>query len=110
MRTVTLGDGPGFDPEKAVAAELLRADHASVRIIRIDSGQALPAHSHGDSDLMLYVAEGAAILGGDGAEVTAPAGTLVHFRGDEVLKVRCEHSGGVTLLAFLAPPFPPATS
>lgn len=107
MKTVTMADGPGFDPGKAVAAELVRGNQASVRMIRIGAGQSLPAHSHGESDLMLYVAEGTAILGGEDAEVLAPPGTIAHFRGEEVLKVRCEDSGGTTLLAFLAPPFPP---
>lgn len=107
MKTVTTADGPGFDPARAVAAELLRGDRASVRMIRVGAGQSLPAHSHGESDLILYVVEGTAALGGDDSEVLAPAGTIAQFRGDEVLKVRCEGSAGVTLLAFLAPPFPP---
>ena len=105
-----MANGPRFDPEKAVAAELVRGDRASVRMIRIGAGQSLPAHRHGDSDLMLYVAEGTAILGGEDSEVLAPAGTIAHFLGEEVLRVRCESAEGVTLLAFLsllAPPFPP---
>src|SRR5436190_22647801 len=109
MRTVTLEDGPGYDPDKAVAAELIRAHQASVRVIRISEGQSLPAHRHGESDRMLYVSEGTAILGSDGEEeVVAPAGTVAHLRGDEVLRVRCGGPGGVTRLAFLAPPFPQA--
>ncbi|MBO0703819.1 MAG: cupin domain-containing protein [Candidatus Dormibacteraeota bacterium] len=106
MQTVRMADGPGFDPDKAVAAELMRGERASVLVIRVGAGQSLPAHRHGESDLMLYVAEGTATLGGDETEVLAPAGTIAHFRGEEVLEVRCESSEGVTLLAFLAPPFP----
>lgn len=107
MKTVTMADGPRFDPDKAVAAELVRGDRASVRMIRIGAGQALPAHRHGESDLMLYVAEGTAILGAEDSEVLVPTGTIAHLRGEEVLRVRCESAGGVTLLAFLAPAFPP---
>ncbi len=107
MRTTTTAHGPDFDPERAVAAELLRGERASVRVIRIAHGQTLPAHRHGESDLILYVAQGEAILGEEGAEVPAPAGTIAHLRGDETLRVRCESVDGVTLLAFLAPPFPP---
>jgi quercetin dioxygenase-like cupin family protein len=107
MRTVTTADGPDFDREKAATAELVRGDRASVRMIRIAAGQSLPAHSHGESELMLYVSEGTAILGEEDAEVLAPAGTIAHLRGEEVLRVRCEDAPGVTLLAFLAPPFPP---
>ena len=108
MRTVSMADGPRFDPDKAVAEELVRGDRASVRMIRVGPDQSLPPHSHGESDLMLYVAEGVAILGEEGAEVAAPAGTIAHLRGEEVLHLRCGSPGGVTLLAFLAPPFPPA--
>lgn len=104
MRIATMADGPQSDSGEAVAAELLRGKHASVRMIRIGAGQSLPAHSHGESDVMLFVVEGTAILGGD---VPAPAGTIAHLRGEEVLRVRCEDAGGVTLLAFLAPAFPP---
>ena len=104
MRTFKLEDGPAFDPAKAAAAELLRADRASVRVIRLGVGQSLPAHSHGESDLVLYVAEGTVVLGD---EVVAGAGTIAHLLGSEVLRARCEGDVGATLLAFLAPPFPP---
>ena len=69
-----------------MSAELVRGDRASVRMIRVGAGQSLPAHSHGESDLMLYVAEVAAILAGEDAEVVAQTGTIAHFRGEEVLK------------------------
>jgi quercetin dioxygenase-like cupin family protein len=107
MRMVSMADGPGFDPGQAVAAELVRGERASVRIIRVGAGQSLPAHSHGESDLMLYVADGTAVLGEGDDEVVAPAGTIAHLRGEEELRLRCEDHPGVTLLAFLAPAFPP---
>jgi quercetin dioxygenase-like cupin family protein len=56
---------------------------------------------------MIYVVEGAGVLKvGDGTEEFA-AGSLAHYRGDEELSVTNDGDTGLTLLAFLAPPFPP---
>lgn len=79
-----------------------------MRVIRLSPGQALPPHTHGESDLMLFVAEGVAVLDTDQRSVPFPQGALAYYHGDEELRVRNDGSEGLTLLAFLAPPFPPA--
>lgn len=107
MQIVRLSDAPGYDSAKFVAEPLLDGTQANVRIIRLSPGQALPPHTHGTSDLMLFAVEGEGTLETDGGDVPFPTGTLAHFRGDEELRVSNRGSAGLTLLAFLAPPFPP---
>lgn len=106
MQIVRLSDAPGYDPAKFVAEPLLDGTKANVRIIRLSPGQVLPAHTHGESDLMLFAVEGEGTLDTDDGPVAFRAGTLVHYRGDEELRVSNRGSAGLTLLAFLAPPFP----
>ena len=59
---------------------------------------------------MLFAVEGAGTLDTDGTKVAFPAGSLVYIRPDEELRISNEGSDGLTLLAYLAPPFPPRTS
>jgi quercetin dioxygenase-like cupin family protein len=107
MQILTLSeDAPGFDPDTFVATELLRVEHAAVRVIRLSPGQALPTHTHGVSDLVLFVVEGEADLGGTDDRVAVGAGSLVHLRGDEELRMANAGDSGLTVLAFLAPAFP----
>ncbi len=73
---------------------------------RLSPGQALPPHTHGTSDLFLYVAEGAGELDTPNGPVPLVAGDLAQYRGDEELRVASTAEEGMTLLAFLAPEFP----
>jgi quercetin dioxygenase-like cupin family protein len=107
MEIVTLADAPSFDPQGFVAESWLESSQSSVRIIRLASGQALPPHTHGSSDLMLLVVEGEGTLDSPEGLVSLPTGALVHLEGDEELRVSNTGSLGLTLVAFLAPPFPP---
>ena len=108
MKIVTLASAPPYDTEHLVAAPLLDGTQSNVRLIRLSPGQSLPPHTHGASDLMLFVVEGSGVLEtADGTEALA-AGTLAYYRGDEELRVANDGGAGLTLLAFLAPPFPPA--
>lgn len=59
---------------------------------------------------MLYVAEGDGVLDIDAGTVPFPHGALAYYRGEEELRVRNDGTEGLTLLAFLAPPVPPARS
>jgi quercetin dioxygenase-like cupin family protein len=107
MEIVTLADAPAFDPASFVAQSWLEGLQCSVRIIRLGPGQALPPHTHGSSDLMLFVAEGEGVLATPEGPVVLAAGGLVHLQGEEELRVSNEGTLGLTLIAFLAPPFPP---
>jgi quercetin dioxygenase-like cupin family protein len=109
MKTIHLSDATAYDPDSFVAEPLLDGTQSNVRIIRLSSGQTLPPHTHSVSDLMLYVVEGTATLVTDDGPTPFPNGTLVFLRGDEELRVSNEHDTGLTLLAFLAPPFPPTS-
>ena len=80
-------------------------------VIRLSAGQALAPHTHGASDLMLYGVEGEGVLDTDDrGRVRFEAGSLAFYRGDEELRVANDGRAGLTLLAFLAPPFPPRSS
>ena len=104
---ISLSDAPGYDSNRVVAQPLLGGSQSNVRIIRLSPGQALPPHRHGSSDLMLFAVEGEGVLETESGTVVFAAGSLAHYRGDEELRVSNEGQTGLTLLAFLAPPFPP---
>lgn len=59
---------------------------------------------------MIYAVEGEGVLESDGSSVAFAAGTLAFYRGDEELRVANEGGTGLTLLAFLSPPFPPRSA
>jgi quercetin dioxygenase-like cupin family protein len=89
------------------ATLLLEGDQSNVRIIRLAAGQALPPHRHGASDLMLYAIAGDGVLETTDGGAPFSAGALAFYRGDEELKIQNTGSNDMTLLAFLAPKFPP---
>ncbi len=100
-------DGPAFDPDGVVAEPFLDGAQSNVRVIRISPGQTLVPHRHGSSDLMLFAVEGVGTIDSEDAKVTLPAGSLVYIRPEEELRIANEGPVGLTLMAFLAPPFPP---
>lgn len=108
MELTTIDDAPGY-ADQFVAEPLLDGDQCNVRIIRLGPGQELPPHRHGSSDLMLYAVEGAGTLTTDDGPVAFGSGSLAFYRGDEELRVQNTGTAGLTLLAFLTPPFPPAS-
>lgn len=110
MRMTTLADAPAYDRERFVAAPLLDGSQSNVRVIRLNTGQALPPHTHSTSDLMIYIVEGSGTLTLDGETVPFVTGSLAYFRGDEELRLSNTGTVGLTALAFLAPPFPPQSA
>ena len=110
MELVSIHDAPAHDPARFVAEPFLDGEGCNARIIRLAPGQDLPPHKHEPSELMLYVAEGDAELDTEGGTVAFPAGSLALYEGSEVLRVSNRGDEPVTLLAFLAPPFPPRGS
>jgi len=107
MKIAHLSDATGYDPSTFVAEPLLDGSVSNVRVIRLSPGQTLPPHTHGVSDLMLHVVEGTSTLVTDQGPQQFTPGSIVFLRGDEELRVSNEDDVGLTLLAFLAPPFPP---
>lgn len=107
MELVSLSDAPAHDAERFVAVPFLEGAQCNVRVIRLGTGQALPPHTHEPSELMLFVVEGHAVLDTDDGPIAFPAGTLARFDGTDELRVSNTDEAPVTLLAFLAPPFPP---
>jgi quercetin dioxygenase-like cupin family protein len=107
MDIVTLSDAPGYESDRVVAQPLLEGSQCNVRVIRLSPGQALPPHTHGASDLMLFAVEGEGTLDTCDGPVRFGAGCLAFYRGDEKLRVANTGQCGLTLLAFLSPPFPP---
>jgi quercetin dioxygenase-like cupin family protein len=92
-------------PEGFVARPFLEGNQSNVRVIRLASGQALPPHRHGESDLMLYVSDGQGELETATGKVPFTAGCLAWYRGDEELRVVNTGDEEMTMLAFLAPKF-----
>jgi quercetin dioxygenase-like cupin family protein len=110
MRITHLRAAEPYDADHFVAEELMSSSQCNVRMIRLMSGQVLPPHRHAPSELVLFVVEGEATISGSDGDVLLPAGALVAVSGDEELRLSNTGFGGTTLLAFLAPPFPPAAN
>lgn len=106
MQIVSLADAPSYDRDRVVAEPLLEGVQSNVRVIRLSPGQTLPPHTHGTSDLMLYAVEGEGVLDTDDGTIAFTAGSLAFYNGDEELRVANIGGTGLTLLAFLSPPFP----
>lgn len=110
MRTIRPTEAADYDPDRMVAIGLLEGEHSNVRMIRLSPGQTLPPHTHATSDLFLYAVEGQGELDTPDGVVTFGAGMLAQYRGHEELRITNNTSEGLTLLAFLAPAFPPVSS
>jgi len=107
MRTIRLSESDDYDPDHVVAIGLLAGEHSNVRLIRLGPGQTLPPHTHSTSDLFLYAVEGQGQLDTPDGVVVFDAGMLAQYAGHEELRVANSSTTGLTLLAFLAPVFPP---
>ena len=107
MDIITLSEASAYNNDRVVAEPFLEGSQSNVRLIRLSPGQALPPHTHGSSDLMLFAVEGEGVLDTEAGRLGFGAGSLAFYRGDEELRVSNEGLSGLTLLAFLAPPFPP---
>ena len=110
MRKVRPTEVADYDTEGFVALEVLSGEHSNVRMIRLSPGTTLPPHTHGASDLFLHVVEGTGELDTPDGPIQLRVGDLAHLRGDEELRLSNGSTTGLTLLAFLAPAFPPASS
>ena len=109
MKLITLDNAPDYDPEHLVAQPFLDGKQLNARVIRLSPGQVLPPHTHGVSELMRYAAEAEGLVESDHGPVRFRTGCLVLLSGDEELRIANPGDTGLTLLAFLAPPFPPPT-
>lgn len=107
MEIFDIADAPAYDPERFVALPFAEGKQSNARLIRLAPGQELPPHTHGTSDLFLYAVEGEATLETDDGPVALGTGALAVLGGEEELRAANRGASGVTLLAFLAPPFPP---
>ena len=107
MDIITLSEASAYNNDRVVAEPFLEGSQSNVRLIRLSPGQALPPHTHGSSDLMLFAVEGEGVLDTEAGRIGFGAASLAFYRGDEELRVSNEGLSGLTLLAFLAPPFPP---
>lgn len=108
MQIIQATDAVPYDETSFVAQPLATGTQGNVRIIRLLPGQALPPHRHGASDLFLLAASGTGTMTtAEGDEVELPEGSLAQLTGDEELRIENRGTEGLTLLAFLAPVFPP---
>jgi quercetin dioxygenase-like cupin family protein len=105
MNLTHLDTAPRPAGQDVFARPLLEGQHSNVRIIRLAPGHALPPHTHGASDLMLFVVAGAGELDLPHGVRPFTSGALACYRGDEELRVCNVGTTELTLLAFLAPKF-----
>ena len=95
VNIITLNDAPDYDSDRVVAEPFLEGSKSNVRLIRLSPGQALPPHTHGSSDLMLFAVEGDGVLDTDDGRVAFGAGSLAFYRGDEEFRVSNEGRTGL---------------
>ncbi len=107
MDIISLDSAPDYDPTQLVAVPFLEGEQSNVRVIRLSPGQRVPNHSHGPTEVMLYVVEGSPTFDTDEGPRTVGAGSLARIEVGEELRLGNDSDSGVTLLAFLTPPFPP---
>ena len=110
MRIVSMSEAPAVNADRFVAVSLVETPQSSLRVIRLGPGQELPPHTHGVSDLLLLAVEGQATLDTADGPVLLDAGSVAVLSGDEELRAANRGQADVTLVAFLAPPFPPRKS
>jgi quercetin dioxygenase-like cupin family protein len=108
MKLIRIHDRPRPADRAVFADALMEGAQGRVRLIRLGPGQTLPPHRHGVSELMLYAVSGSGALDTDAGVVPFNEGALACYSGAEELRVRNTGGGDLTLLAFLAPKFPPA--
>ena len=102
MDIISLSDAPAYDSNRVVAQPFLEGSQSNVRLIRLSPGQALPPHTHGSSDLMIFAVEGEGTLDTDDGTVPFGAGSLAFYRGDEELRVANKGQTGPSLANRLA--------
>jgi len=108
MRITHLRAAEPYDADHVVVEELLASSQSNVRMIRLMTGQSLPPHRHGSSDVTLFVVDGEATIAGPDGDLLLPAGALVSLSGKDELNLSNHGYAGTTVLAFFAPPFPPS--
>lgn len=106
MDIARIADAPDFT-DHFVAVSLVETETSSMRVIRLAPGQELPPHRHGISDLLLLVVEGTATLTTPEGDVELETGAVAVLEGGEELRAANRGEPGLTLIAFLSPPFPP---
>jgi quercetin dioxygenase-like cupin family protein len=107
MRIARLSDIPLATAARFVAEPLVETPTSSLRVIRLAPGQDLPPHRHGASHLALLVVEGVVTIDADDGPVQLGPGAVAALTGEEELRAANRGADDVTLVAFLAPPFPP---
>jgi quercetin dioxygenase-like cupin family protein len=81
----------------------LKSPNGLVFRLNFEPGQALPAHTHAESEIAVYVIEGQGEVQVDGRTEPIRAGTLVHCQGSESFSARNTGSSKLSLLVFLYP-------
>jgi hypothetical protein len=107
IEIISLDDAPGYDSDRLVAQPLIERSVSNVRIIRLSPSQVLPPHRHGASDLDALRRGGRRSPRNCERPVGLGAGSIAFHAGDEEPRVSNAGQVDCTLLAFLAPPFPP---
>jgi len=77
--------------------------HGLVFMLNFQPGQALPAHTHEDSEIVVTVLSGEGQATVDGRAEPLRTGTVIQCNGNESFSVQNNGSSVLSLLVFLAP-------
>lgn len=103
MHTIQLHDFEQTSPDGFTKRMIRETPHALVFMLNFEAGQTLPAHTHGESDVLLTVLAGEGEVTVDGRAERVRPGLAVHCEGKESLSARNTGTAPLSLLVFLYP-------
>jgi len=103
MDVFQLADYQDTSPAGFTKRVLQQSPNGLVFRLNFAAGQALPAHTHAESEIVVTVLEGEGEAVVDGGVESLRPGTVLHCEGKESFSVRNTGSSTMSLLVFLYP-------
>jgi quercetin dioxygenase-like cupin family protein len=103
MKLFQLADYQDTSPAGFTKRVVQQSPNGLVFRLNFEPGQALPAHTHAESEIAVTVLEGEGEATVDGRTEPLRQGTLIHCDGKESFSVRNSGSSRLSLLVFLYP-------
>jgi quercetin dioxygenase-like cupin family protein len=103
MDVFQLADYEDTSPAGFIKRVFQQSPDGLVFRLNFGPGQALPAHTHAESEIAVTVLEGQGEATVDGSVESLRAGTMLHCEGKESFSVRNTGASRLSLLVFLYP-------
>lgn len=103
MQLFRLSDYHTTSPEGFTKRVFQQSPRGLAFTLNFEPGQTLPAHTHGESELLLTVLEGTGEATVDAKKVPLAAGTVLHCDGPETLSMENTGAAILSVLVLLYP-------